>query len=130
MDASFFCAKKISNAINHLCQYTVNSRLFKSTCSFILQIAEKNIAATAETGEIADKKLSVLVVETGISAFAQPAKFLVPLTAFVHSLRIISLALQIIFLGEHFHLATQHVSSRFLSHPQGFCRVVIHTVNS
>lgn len=80
--------------------------------SNVEQVAEENLAKTDQAAtDVSDPKLSRLVIETGISAFAQPAKLLVPLTAFVHSLRIVSLALQIFYNNANAHLSGRHMSS-------------------
>ena len=76
-----------------------------------MQVAEENLAKTDVSTDISSPRLSRVVIETGISAFAQPAKLLVPLTAFVHSLRIMSLSLQILFNSERFQGAAHHMSS-------------------
>ncbi|EIE20508.1 hypothetical protein COCSUDRAFT_57655 [Coccomyxa subellipsoidea C-169] len=60
-----------------------------------------------------------MIIETGISAFAQPAKLLVPLTAFVHSLRIISLSMQIFFNDGHLQAASHHISMSMMSRFMG-----------
>ena len=45
--------------------------------------------------------MSRLVLESGLSAVAEPARLLVPLAAAAHTLRIVSLAAQILADGQH-----------------------------
>lgn len=47
------------------------------------------------------RQVSRLVIESGLSAVAEPARLLVPLAAAAHTLRIVSLAAQILADGQH-----------------------------
>lgn len=90
------------------------SKLLYTSCGcHVVQVAEENLAKADVSTDISSTRLSRVVIETGISAFAQPAKLLVPLTAFVHSLRIVSLSMQILFNAERIQEATHHVSGVF-----------------
>ncbi len=86
-------------------------------------MAEENLVKTDQTApDVSDPKLTRLVIDTGISAFAQPAKLLVPLTAFVHSLRIVSLALQIFYSNANALVHGHRMSSELPK--AGLCHAV------
>lgn len=97
---------------NEGCDWPHNQPNLHINLCRLVQVAEENLAKTDQAApDVSNPKFTRLVVETGISAFAQPAKLLVPLTAFVHSLRIISLALQIFYNNANAHLHGHRMSS-------------------
>lgn len=80
----------------------------------VLQNTRENIAEGGDIADLADKRVSSLVLEAGVAAVAQPAKYIVPFTALAHTLRILSLSLQIFLEVDHFKMNVPKTMSELL----------------
>lgn len=82
-------------------------------CLSVLQNTRENIAEGGDIADVEDQRVSSLVLEAGVAAVAPPAKYIVPFTALAHTLRILSLSLQILLEVEHFKVTVPKTMSAF-----------------